>query len=464
MKIYPIRRPNGPLSVLVGLFFVLCAETGQAQDLRRVAPIELIGRDLIVLMNSLTEGVNDPSKRLPVLPMIRRAKEAVAKTPLFQIAKATEGLATARLEEAGAALLPQVQGGLSGGSRGSDTNGGYERGRYEVAQLTVQQLVYDFGATVNLRDAAADRLSSSRYAAKRQESDLLLTAIELFYETQRALLQVRLSRENLQARRALVNFIRERTDLGASSVADVVRAEAQVADALDLLAGTMKALTKAQAKYREFYLSEAQPYILPADIDSEDVSLTSLEAYVDGHPSVLEAELKYSAARKEYEAARSQLNGGVSLELSHSRTLNPGSSRAVNDTILMLSYKGSLYSGGADVARRNQALISLEQAKLDVDRVKLEVVKAVREAVAEYSGQTAGLRSRLLVFKGAEDAYAITKDMYAFSRSSLFELLRAQETLYSSGQKLIDNIIEKSLAKYRTLHSANLLLTAIQPY
>ena len=443
---------------------VLLSLPARGQERPRVAPIELIGRDLIVLMNSLTEGVNDPSKRLPLEPMLTRAKEAVQKTPLYQINKASEGLANARLAEAEAALLPQVQGGVSAGVRGYDATGGFAQGRYEVTQLSVDQLVYDFGSSINLRDAAADRLAATTYSAKRQESELLLTSIRLFYETQRALLQVRLSRENLQARRALVNFIRERSGLGASSVADVVRAEAQVADALDLLAASMKALTQAQARYREFYLAEAQPYVLPADIDVEDVALRDLEKYVAQHPSVLEAELKFAASRKEYEAAKAKVNGGVSLELSYSNTRNPGSSRAASDTTLLLSYKGSLYSGGADTARREQALISFEQARLDVERVKLEVTKSIRDAVAEYSGQIAGLRSRLLVFKGAEDAYAITKDLYAFSRSSLFELLRAQESLYSSGQKLIDNIIDKTLAKYQTLHETHLLLSSLERF
>lgn len=449
---------------LISVGFILCSSAAHAQERERVAPIELIGRDLIVLMNSLTEGINDPSKRLPVAPMIKRAKEAVEKTPLFQIAKASESLATARLDEANAALLPQVNGGVSAGTRGYDATGGYVQGRYEVAQLSVSQLVYDFGATLNLRDAASDRVDATRYSARRQQSELMLTSIQLFYETQRALLQVRLSRENLQARRALVNFIRERTGLGASSVADVVRAEAQVADALDLLAASMKALTQAQARYREFYLAEAQPYVLPADIEAEDIVLRDLDDHVKKHPSVVEAELKFAAARKEYEAAKARVNGGVSLELSHSRTRNPGGTASLADTSVLLSYKGSLYSGGADSARREQALITFEQARLDVERVKLEITKNIRDSVAEYSGQIAGLRSRLLVFKGAEDAYAITKDLYAFSRSSLFELLRAQESLYSSGQKLIDNIVDKSLAKYRTLHEVDMLLAALEGY
>ena len=59
--------------------------------------------------------------------------------------------------------------------------------------------------------------------------------------------------------------------------------------------------------------------------------------------------------------------------------------------------------------------------------------------------------------EGAENSYEISKEMYAFSRISLFELLKTQEELFSAGQRLIDSIVDRALSKYRLLHAAQQL-------
>ena len=58
----------------------------------------------------------------------------------------------------------------------------------------------------------------------------------------------------------------------------------------------------------------------------------------------------------------------------------------------------------------------------------------------------------MLVLEGAKDSYNITKELYTFSRISLFEVLSAQEELFNSGKNLIDSIIDRALAKYKLLY------------
>jgi outer membrane protein TolC len=163
-------------------------------------------------------------------------------------------------------------------------------------------------------------------------------------------------------------------------------------------------------------------------------------------------------ALKNYESTKAAKNGTVNLEFKYNQTAAFAGSSASQDRTLMITYARSIYSGGAEDARSQQAYIAVEEARLERERLAQEMTKKIRDSLAEYNGQVASLRSRLMVFKGAEDAYAITKDLYAFSRSSLFELLRAQETLYSSGQKLIDSIIDRALSKYQLLFDTNQLL------
>jgi adhesin transport system outer membrane protein len=124
-------------------------------------------------------------------------------------------------------------------------------------------------------------------------------------------------------------------------------------------------------------------------------------------------------------------------------------------------FRSELYAGGAQSARVEQAVAKVEQAEFEVERVKQDLLRSMREAYADYNGQVAGVAARMLVFKGAEDSYAIAKDLYAFSRSSLFEVLKSQEDLFNAGQRLIDSVVNRAEAKYKLLHAAQVLISRV---
>ena len=132
-----------------------------------------------------------------------------------------------------------------------------------TAGIQASQLLYDFGATENRIFATNMEISSTQKQIDATKSQIFLEIISAFYEVQRSLLQSRLARENLQSRKTFVNFIRERNQLGASSSADVVRAESRVAGALNLLASSLQDLKRSQAVYRQYFNEEAEPYVLP---------------------------------------------------------------------------------------------------------------------------------------------------------------------------------------------------------
>ena len=70
---------------------------------------------------------------------------------------------------------------------------------------------------------------------------------------------------------AFVEFVRDRADLGASSAADVVRAESRVAEAMDLMSSCRPAPGACPAVYRQYYGKEALPYALPREISVDEL-------------------------------------------------------------------------------------------------------------------------------------------------------------------------------------------------
>jgi adhesin transport system outer membrane protein len=420
---------------------------------------------MVKMLDNLTEGERDPTKRLPLKPVVEKVLDAVEKAPVFKQADSGVALARGQRREALAKFLPQVSVGVGRGDRTYDTDVSgalVERsGPYEQRSAQASQLLFDFGTSIFGFSAANRRVEASEAKRRAMRSEVILTTITAFYEVQRALLQVRLSRENLAARRSFVEFVRERAELGASSSADVVRAQSRVAEALDALSTALQALARAQATYRQYFTEEAEPYTLPDEILTEDLNLNSIEDYLRAHPLLLEAELNKEAAQKDLYASRGQLVGGIYAEASVSDTKNPGETQYRTDNTFTIRFKADLFTGGSQLARVSQSSARYELASLELDRVRLDLVRNLRDAFAEYNGNVAAVSARMLVFKGAEDSYAISKDLYGFSRTSLFEVLKSQEELYTAGQRLIDSIINRAVSKYRLLHASQQLVDRV---
>ena len=428
--------------------------------------IESIGNDMIKLLDRLSFGELDPTQRLAISPILDNAITAVDNSPAFQETRAKKTYLVTVKNELDTAFNPTVvaDGGLgrrSFESTASDGTTVRTTGNFFEQSITGQKMLYDFGATDLQKQTAQYDILAVDSQIKNIQSELLLEALEAFYEVQRSLLQSRLARENLQARKTFVNFIRERNSLGASSSADVVRAESRVAEALDLLSSALRALSEAQARYRQYYNSEAEPYILPKEINVEDLEIFDVEKYALQHPLFIEAEFQIKGILSQIETLKVQRYGQIVAQSTLSNTRSPGQNNFNNDISVGLNFQTELYSGGVQESKLEQAKARLLQAELNRDSIRVRIIKELREKFATYEGELSAVDARLLVLKGSKETYSISKELYAFSRISLFEVLSSQEELFNSGRQLIDAIINRAISKYRLSHATQTLLEKV---
>ena len=170
---------------------------------------------MIKLLDRLSFGELDPTQRLEISPILDNAITAVDNSPAFQETRAKKTYLVTVKNELDTAFNPTVvaDGGIgrrSFESTASDGSTVRTTGNFFEQSITGQKMLYDFGANdLQKRTAQYDILAVDSQI-KNIQSELLLEALEAFYEVQRSLLQSRLARENLQARKTFVNFIRER--------------------------------------------------------------------------------------------------------------------------------------------------------------------------------------------------------------------------------------------------------------
>ena len=392
--------------IIIFLFlFLLNSEKTLAQSSvedSSLVSIESIGNDMVNLLDRLSFGELDPTQRLDILPVLEKAIVAVDNSPVFQEIQAKKTYLISVRNEFDTAFNPTLSadGGLgrrSFESTASDGSTIRTTGNYLEQSITGQKLLYDFGANELQKEAAQYEILAADSRLKNTQSELLLEALEAFYEVQRSLLQSRLARENLQARKTFVNFIRERNSLGASSSADVVRAESRVAEALDLLSSSLRSLSEAQARYRQYYNSEAEPYILPKEIDVQDLELFDVEKYALQHPLFIEAEFQIKVILSQIETLKAQRYGQIVAQGTISNARSAGQNNFNNDVSVGLNFQAELYSGGLQESKMEQAKARLLQAELNRNSIRVRVVKELREKFATYEGELSAVDARLLV-------------------------------------------------------------------
>ena len=196
--------------------------------------------------------------------------------------------------------------------------------------------------------------------------------IQATTEVRRATQRLELSTAFVSSRRQFLELIRQKEGLGASSSADIIRAESKVFEAADELPFAVRRLNDARSRYKELFggvPSQPIPELqLPkvtgfADLTPEDAVARLSE--------VIEAELNLDAASLEFGASKSATFGGIALEGTLSKTKTPNSASSQESSIF-LRYKVDIFSGFAQSARIDQQGAKRKEAQWELDRIRRE--------------------------------------------------------------------------------------------
>jgi outer membrane protein TolC len=59
--------------------------------------------------------------------------------------------------------------------------------------------------------------------------------------------------------------------------------------------------------------------------------------------------------------------------------------------------------------------------------------------------------------QSAEQAFAVTKELYVSKRGTLLDVFNAQQELATAARGLVDSLIDRAIAKYTLMHAADTL-------
>ncbi|MFZ9634638.1 MAG: TolC family protein [Alphaproteobacteria bacterium] len=404
------------------------------------------------------------ARRTDPAPFHRRILDAIAAHPQSMSQGEAQVASREAVDEAWAGYLPTISGSSDGGYRrvAPTFEGQRPLTRNGIgAGLQMRQTVYDFGATSNSVDAARHRLEATEARRSSVEMDLAMRGVVAHYDVMRARLLFGLAERNVADRTRIVSLLESRREIGGGAETDIRRATARLAAARSVLVAFENRLRSAEAAYREIFSVHPERLDLSRSPEGPASIEDALRLATERHPALVEARAVARSARSEAEAVTARALPNVGVEGAVSRREQLADGVPGTDASLLLVFRYNFYTGGADTARRNQALARARQAEQDERALGRQLDRLLRQAQAESENAARAIDARAIAVLAGVDALRANREQLELNRGSIVELLKSQEELFDAGRDLIDSVFDGVLSRYRLLQFAGTLVESL---
>lgn len=339
-----------------------------------------------------------------------------------------------RIKSAEAGYYPKVNAGVNSAYHSRNSDGW--RPRLEVS---ASQLLYDFGKV-------SSSVDTERAGKKVNEARLLLTVDNLARDTANAVNEVQrfrelvsLSEEQVSGVKNIAELVKERTQNGASTMSDLVQADARVESALATQWQYESEYNRWQAALASLIgtnisnlsLTNTTPSWLAGSCDIQEPDWSKV-------PAILEAEAQKEEAGALLAGSQADAFPTISLEASTGYDLNgeysnPSRGDKRTEYTVGVNMSSSLYNGGRTTAQKRAAGYALQSAEAAIRRARYDAQRNLMESQSQI-----GTLSRLLSTLSTRTTMMITtRDLYRdqyieLGTRTLLDLLNAEQELHQA--------------------------------
>lgn len=432
-----------------------CQSSGSGASLEPAAGLSRASESLLQQSQSDQQGSAFPE-------LSQLLQRAFMQSPVPLKAERNVAAGQARIEEANAAFLPKLSTSLGAGrtdyGANASSNGQGDR------SMTASQLVYDFGLSPSLRDAASERMQASMQSARTEQSKLALAMLQAVLDWQRAAQTLELAKAFVQTRQQFLDLTSARAKEGMNSPFDVQRAKAKLLEAQDEVPTAERRLQGAATRLAELFGKSFNPATLPARFQLPttfaDQKTSGSVSVIEGLSSFREMRAMANALSHELNAEQSRLWGAINAEATHSLS-DVGSSFERKRSSAVLVFRSELLSGFAQRARIRQAAARLGESEYELERLQRELTARIDAARQEWEASERIQSTRRDLLEEMQKAELSTRELFLFARASLSDVFRAQEDFMNAAQKLLQASFDRQLAWYQWAYHQDQLLDTL---
>jgi outer membrane protein, adhesin transport system len=327
------------------------------------------------------------------------------------------------------------------------------------AILTVQQTIWDFGASAGRVAAAGARLRAAAAEAEAGADRIALAAVAAWYDVFAARALVAVTEGFVANQQELRDAVAERIRQGVSAPGDTARVESYLASAQTRLARFRRFLANAESRFAE--LTGAPP---PPDLERAPVAelpamtRDAAQLAAMSSPQARAAQAGADAARQEAKAVRADRYPQISAGIDAGR-YGVFENETDYDIRGRVTMRQRLF-GGTE-ARVAQANARVQAADARATRIREE---AARDAAIAWSDVQA-LQEQLKALEASYIASRRSRDVllerFINSRGDLFDVVAAEDAYFETATAYIQALSELDAARYVLLSRTGRLLDSL---
>lgn len=332
---------------------------------------------------------------------------------------------------------------------GRTTSGGTTFGNLAIVGSL---LLYDFGRSQYLTDAAKEIVLATRQTLISVEQLVLLTAVRAYMDVIRNQEFVDLRQNNLRLLNEELRAAQDRFEVGEVTRTDVAQAESAVALAQSGLAAAQGDLTRAIEEFREAVGRDPGVLRTPADLTglSGDVDAAKANA-LRRHPDILAAQYNVASAELNILAADAAMRPSINLLAQVGTSEEITGSDNISSGSLGVELRGPIYQGGRLTSQRRQAMAQRDSQLAQLHLVALQIKQDVGDSYANLRAARAGSVAGREAVRAATVAFEGVREEAQLGARTTLDVLDAEQQLLDAQANLISSNADVVIAAYSVL-------------
>lgn len=341
--------------------------------------------------------------------------------------------------------------------------------------LSLRQELFSGYHTRSEVDRTTYATSAEQWRLYGYAEDLALEVSRVYLDLIKAEKLVGLSEKNLGFHEDIHELIKERTDSGFGSSADLSQINARLANAHSNLIAAKNNFLDSKVTFYRVVEQRPENLVIPYPDAAmlPESKQQGIEIALQNHPVIKAAVNDISSAKAQYETAKSNYYPKVWIDLNANFNDNldgeDGRSDSGdnvggenNEVLAMLRFSYNIFSGGKDDGYAKETAYKISEAK--------ELNRTVQRDVSEgfilswnafelLNQQKKYIRMHVIASKDTQLDYA---EQFNIGQRTLLDLLDTENELYEARRDFLEAEFSEVSAQYRILHAMGLLVKALR--
>lgn len=380
-------------------------------------------------------------------------ERALCKNPQTREAWANTRYQAAQVGIGRSAYLPSISGSGSATLNYSASRGSSDTYNQENAGISLDYVLYDFGARDATLENAQQILAAANASQDATVQSVFLEAVQAYYQLFAAEAAVNSARESEKSSQESLSAATARYNVGVATPADKLQAQTSYSQAVLNRVRAEGDFKNAQGVLANVMGFEANtslelvpPSTLAPPLNFEEEVSRLIEQARQHRPDLTAAEAQIKAAQANVEAARA--SGKPTVSLSTSLGFADSSiSNSSRNAALGVQISIPIFTGYNTTYRIRAAQEQVEVRQAQREKLSLQIALDVWRSYQNLATETQAVRSSQDLLASATQSERVTLGRYKAGVGNILDVLTAQSALASARQQQIQALYNWHIAK-----------------